>query len=188
MSCHTWAYRQIQEKELGKYKKVFADIIKRDGMFIPDGTKFEDYLEKEYVMLTKAYGESFITREKLSKQLKREDAKLRKGLEKLENVNDMATLAKIVEDSCDIDPEYTVVNGKLYELCDFDQPCRVYGYPEETFTDCDEFIDWLKNNDVDCVYYDREGPVEHKGFCDKMEKSIRDFWAEYDGNVYVNFG
>ena len=85
-------------------------------------------------------------------------------------------------------PDYTVVNRKLYENCAFDEPCRIYGFPPEDFNDCEKFIEWLKNSNVDCVYSAEATHEEHKGFCVEMEKRIRDFWKKYDGNVYVEFG
>ena len=84
------------------------------------------------------------------------------------------------------------VDDEWYVCIKNDFPCRVRRYIDQTFTDCDELLKFLKNytetfgDDVVSVY---EGDGrEVKGFTKKLETTIREFWKENNNSLFVEFG
>lgn len=76
--------------------------------------------------------------------------------------------------------DYCWHNGKPYKFYAFDLPYRIGGYLTNKFDDCDEFVEWIKENHIyinntDFVYDDVE-----------VEKNIRKFWGKK--NLLVLFG
>ena len=84
------------------------------------------------------------------------------------------------------------VDDEWYVCIKNDFPFRVRRYIDQTFTDCDELLKFLKNytetfgDDVVSVY---EGDGrEVKGFTKKLETTIREFWKENNNSLFVEFG
>lgn len=79
-------------------------------------------------------------------------------------------------------------NGELYMFIKFDFPFRVFGYPEDTFTNVDELVNWLKVTDNTIGYYDEDGKFV-EGFSEELENRIKEFFKECGENdLMVYFG
>ena len=65
-------------------------------------------------------------------------------------------------------------------------------YIEQTFTDCDELLKFLKNytetfGDDVVSAYEADGR-EINGYTEKLETTIREFWKEHNNSLFVRFG
>lgn len=82
------------------------------------------------------------------------------------------------------------VGGKLYKEIYFDTIFRVYGYPEENFTDVEKLIEWLYQYDQNCIvdYDDGLNPIEPRGMTERLAEKLRKLWAEHNNSLYVDFG
>ena len=87
---------------------------------------------------------------------------------------------------------FKTVDDAWYVCIKNDFPFRVRRYIDQTFTDFDELLKFLKNytetfgDDVVSVY---EGDGrEVKGFTKKLETTIREFWKENNNSLFVEFG
>lgn len=79
-------------------------------------------------------------------------------------------------------------DGKLYVNIDFDRPCRVYGYPEEAFTNVNKLIKWLKISKDTVGYYKDNGDFV-KGFTESLENNIREYFKKHGENsLLIEFG
>lgn len=79
-------------------------------------------------------------------------------------------------------------NRELYMFIKFDFPFRVFGYPEDKFTNVDELINWLKVTDNQIGYYDEDSEFI-EGFSEELENRIRDFFKKHGENsLMVDFG
>lgn len=192
MSCHTWAYRMATASELKDAKEHLTEVLKGNYQYVPDGVALDEHVDHTFNMLQKTYGDDmFYTKEQLSDMIGKGNARIRRLIKKLQGDCTMKDVAKAYENyvgTC----TYKVVGDCLYKECGFDEPCRIYGYPEETFTDADKFIEWIKASEADgkqiSECYDKEEEVEHHGFDELMERKNRRFWAKFDNKVYVEFG
>ena len=88
--------------------------------------------------------------------------------------------------------DFKKVDDEWYVCIKNDFPFRVRRYIDKTFTDCDELLKFLKNytetfgDDVVSVY---EGvDREIKGYTEKLETTIREFWKEHNNSLFVRFG
>ena len=73
-----------------------------------------------------------------------------------------------------------------------DLPFRVRRYIDQTFTDCDELLKFLKNytetfGDGVVSVYEGVGR-EIKGYTKILETTIREFWKEHNNALFVRFG
>lgn len=82
------------------------------------------------------------------------------------------------------------VDGKLYKEIYFDTIFRVYGYPEENFTDVEKLIEWLYQYDQNSIvdYDDELNPIEPRGMTERLAEKLRKLWAEHNNSLYVDFG
>ena len=85
---------------------------------------------------------------------------------------------------------YTEVDGILYKELYFDTIFRVYGYPEETFTDVEKLIEWLYQYDQNSIvdYDDKMNPIEPRGMTERLAEKLRKLWTEHNNSLYVHFG
>lgn len=191
MGCHTWAYRMVRLDEFDKVKSFVTNYLKASPTLVPEGVTEEEHIDKIFKDYTRDHKEK-VTKDEIANIVRKGNKRVQTNLKKLEKCIDLKSLAKIYKSAVE-DCEYTVVNGDLYVSCGFDDPCRIYGYPTESFTDVEEFINWIKEQESikDHLISERYEQEEKKYYtgCDKtMEEKIRAFWKKYDDKVYVRFG
>lgn len=206
MGCHTWAYRKYRQEELAKVKKIIIDDLKHTN-YSPDNKFGDDYIEKEskiFVSLLKDYpndkkiAKLALHRGFLIEYLQKESKKRNKLIEDIESCKNLESLVPFVEKwirQFTITTDIKIVDGYLYEKVGFDKPCRIFGYPNVSFKDAEDFIQWIKEREkggqkVSQLYKVNDEVPQNLivGFCSEMEKAIRDFWQRYDNEVYVEFG
>jgi len=202
MGCHTWAYRKFKQDEIDVIKQTMLVDLKHTD-YSPDDHFDDDYIEKEiklYRSLAKdepqggeiwkrAYDKDY-----LIKYLTRESKKRRELIDNINKCCDIESLIPYVKkwQRFTISVDLKIVDGWIYKEIGFDEPCRIYGYYEDHFTDVDEFIGWIKKKEsngkvISRLYvHDERNYID--GMCNEMEKAIRDYWNKYDNNVYVEFG
>ena len=193
MGCHTWSYRALKNSEFEETKKRLLDAKMGLGSFAHqtclDITE-DEQADKICQKYAKVYGRD-ITKGEVLLWIKRDT----ECVEELKNCTTISDLAKIIKNYFSA-AEYKIVGNKIYVECGFDEPVRIYGYHEVSFTDPFEFIKWIKDKEERechtiseyCVY-DISGNVKHvKGYTPEMEELIKNFWQKYDNDVYVEFG
>lgn len=193
MSCHTWSYRALNDSEFEETKSRFLESKMAPGSFAhqtcPDITK-DEQAEKICQEYKRVYSGD-ITKDVVLSWIKRDT----ECVEKLNASKTLSDLSEIVENYFDT-ADYKVIGNKVYIGCGFDEPIRIYGYPEETFTDPAEFIKWVKEKEekeghtISQYYlYDIDGTKkEVKGYTPEMETLINKFWQKFNNEVYVEFG
>lgn len=192
MSCHTWAYCKVKPE---KEKKIRADLHKklnRIWVIVPEGVNEEEYVDKKYNDLKNTYSYKDLTRDEVAEMIHKGNIKYRQYRSEIDTC-DSKHLGEIIEDIVIDESDYIVHNSCIYEECAFDRPIRIYGYPEETFTDVDEFIEWVKKSEVEkgyaiSEYYNLEDEKYVKGFDETAERLVRKFWEKYDNQVCLKFG
>jgi len=190
MGCHTWAYRKIKETELDSVKEDLVKKLENDLMYYTTVEQEQELVEidiglcKDYV-LDKSTPEEFRqecqshidNRELAVQEVRKTNNRIKeaiRNIKKCDTVSQLADMWDSINDSFLTSTDYASHDGSLYQYVAFDEPYRVYGYPEETFTDCYKFIEWLADTDRE---YTRED-----------ELRIRNFWKKYDNEVYLTFG
>ena len=88
--------------------------------------------------------------------------------------------------------DFKKIGDEWYVCIMNDFPFRVWRHTDQTFTDCDELLKFLKNytetfGDVVVSAYEADGK-EVKGYTEKLETTIREFWKEHNNSVFVRFG
>jgi len=190
---------------LDKVKKIITDDLKHID-YSPDNKFGDDYIEKQsniYKRLLEDYPEDkriaklALHRGYLIEHLQKESKKRNKLIKDIENCKDLESFIPFVKKwhSFVISTDFKIIDGVLYKKVGFDEPCRIFGYPQVTFKDADSFIKWIqkkeeKGKKISQLYkIEGEKPEQLiEGFCPEMEKEIRDFWQRYDNEVYVEFG
>ena len=195
MSCHTWAYEAIKQEQLPEVREDIKERLQKSFQYVPDGVRIEDKINEVYEQVKKTYGEDFYTFDELSDTIKTGNARIHDYLKRIEEEPENTEVlfeAYQFFGGC----EYKYHNGMLYTECGFDEPVRIYGYPEDTFTDAEAFIKWIKESEEadghpisEYYLYDIDG-TERKvvGYTPEMEILIRNFWKRHDDKVYVEFG
>ena len=84
------------------------------------------------------------------------------------------------------------IDDEWYVCIKNDFPFRVRRYIDKTFTDCEELLKILKNyTEIFGEYvvsaYEADGR-EVKGYTEKLETTIREFWKENNNSLFVRFG
>ena len=216
MGCHTWIYKNVNslpKKELNEilksdinhsyfsfieedketWSKSIYDYYKKNleiykSQFDNDSLSEEDkqYLEsletewqnktiedcyKEYDECVSEYNRMLKLADKYF-ALEDNDIELCKKLNKYFNYN------------------YIEVDGIIYKELYFDTIFRVYGYPEETFTDVEKLIEWLYQYDQKSIvdYDDEMNPIEPRGMTERLAEKLRKLWTEHNNSLYVHFG
>ena len=203
MSCHTWAYKAVEQKELDTVKSDWLLKLRSNCEYVPDGSdinKFVDNMMNIYKRIYQDY-ENDSECKKLAtdrKYVEKHLLKMTKRINSLiKNISDCTTPEELKKyynefDHFDISPDYKIYKEKLYQEIDTDNPIRVYGYPEEKFDDPEKFIAWIKEHESSDDYK----AIRYKGSYDDFEegctegnmKAIRDFWEKNNGLVLVEFG
>ena len=88
--------------------------------------------------------------------------------------------------------DFKKVDDEWYVCISNDFPFRVRRYIDQTFTDCDDFLKFLKNytetfDDYVVSAYETDGR-EVNGYTEKLETTIREFWKEHNNSLFVRFG
>jgi len=192
MGCHTWSYRALNDSEFEETKNKLISKKLGPGSFAQQSSKLpeQELVEKICRDFEKVYGEGISKSEVLV--WVRNDTEC---VDRLKNCTTMSELARIYNNYFE-DVDYKVIGDKIYIECGFDIPVRVYGYPEESFTDPEKFIKWIKESEEkqgriisEYYIYDIDG-TEHRveGYTPNMETVIKNFWQKYNNDVYVEFG
>ena len=189
MSCHTWAYCKISSEEEREVRKDLSNHLKKSWKIVPDNMSEKDYVDLKFIEIWKIYPN--ITYGDLLEMIHDGNIKLRHYLSIIETC-DLKQLSKIVDDVVE-DTSYTVHNNSIYKRCGFDEPIRIYGYPEKVFTDVDKFIEWIRKTEEKegrpmSTYYNPFLDKFVQGFDDIAEKLVRGFWHDYNDEVYLEFG
>ena len=204
MGCHTWAYRKYRQDEIKTIKKVMVKELMSGGEYLPNNKIEDNYVDAEqkiYKSLLEDYPddkkllELSTDRDALKRHLEKTNKKIHTliaDIEKCEDIESLIPLCKIWH-SMVLSTDLKVINDAIYEEIGFDEPCRIYGYPEETFLNADEFINWIKKNESNGnhtvrLYINDDTGNFIDGICPQTEKAIRDYWQKYNNEVYVEFG
>lgn len=198
MSCHTWAYKKILDKDLDKFKADICAKIQSSIYYIKDEKDNEEKVRK-FTNMVKKYHEQ----DKDDEHYRRlaNDANTARNyilkrseyLHELENkVNNAATCSDIwwnvIEESEYLfGVDYEMYNGDVYQYIAFDQPCRISEYNEMYFTNPHTFIKWVKLQEAEL-----KAPISfldyENGMTEKMEEEIIKFFNEHDDNILLRFG
>lgn len=193
MSCHTWTYKKVsalsEEKKQDIAQKAIEEAANWWGFKATLAELTEEVAEwmKEHPEIfdeeePSAYAENMV------QQFKDQLADLQEhGFE---------AVVKYDRDTSN----FAEHNGELYYLIGFDVPVRVRPqaggeYPEETFTDRDEFLEFLRTTDCNIWYHDivAEGYVDHvyyhNGYSDEVIRVVKEYFAKHgEDNLYITFG
>lgn len=185
-------WENVLEREALRYLDKFEKLKSEEGTT----QKRIDDFAKEYGYII-AYADKF-----------HRELKWNGRVEKYENAKNIAI--KAIE-TCKFDSikfyeacrtldcafnNFKKVDDEWYVCISNDLPFRVWRYPEQRFTDCDELLKFLKNHtekfgdDVVSLYEADAVNVcrEVKGYTKKLETAIREFWKEHNNSLFVEFG
>ena len=193
MGCHTWSYRALNDSEFEETKNELISKKLGRGSFARQSypkLSEQEIVEKIYKDFKRGYGEGIEKSDVLV--WVRNDTEC---VDKLKNCTTMSELVRIYDNYFE-DVDYKVIGDKIYVQCGFDIPVRIYGYPEESFTDPEEFIKWIKESEEkqgetisEYYIYDIDGTKNRvEGYTPDMETVIKNFWQKYNNHVYVRFG
>ena len=216
MGCHTWIYKNVNsipKKELNEILK--SDIDSSYFSFIEEDKEtwsksIYDYYKNNLGIYKSQFDNNSLPEEDKQywKSLKTEwknktiDDCYKEYDECVSEYNRMLKLADeyfALEDN-DIElykklNKYfnynsTEVDGIIYKELYFDTIFRVYGYPEETFTDVEKLIEWLYQYDQNSIvdYDDEMNPIEPRGMTERLAEKLRKLWSEHNNSLYVHFG
>lgn len=216
MGCHTWIYKNVNsipKKELNEILK--NEIDNSYFSFIEEDKEtwsksIYDYYKDNLEIYKSQFDSNSLSEEdkRYWKSLKTEwqkktiDDCYKEYDEKVSEYNRMLKLADeyfALEDN-DVglfkklikyfDYNYTEVDGILYKELYFDTIFRVYGYPEETFTDVEKLIEWLYQYDQNSIvdYDDGMNPIKPRGMTERLAEKLRKLWSEHNNSLYVHFG
>lgn len=173
MGCHTWVYKIATQEEIDTRK---SEMIKNAKKFLSESK------EKHMKPIYKVYC-------KTDEDKKDWDAwyEWRKK-ECLKIINDGVT----DEEAAKGDAKYVYHNDKVYIQCGCDTPFRLYGYPEETFTDKNELLDFLKKNEDNIGFYRKISDNNYeftKGYTLDLVNEVMKYYEKYgEDNLYFSFG
>lgn len=204
MGCHTWAYRKYRQDEVKTIKKVMVKELMSGGEYLPNNKIEDDYVDaqqKIYKSLVEDYPDDkkllklSTDRDALKRHLEKTNTKIQTliaDIEKCEDIKALIPLCKLWHNMV-LSTDLKVINDAIYEEIGFDEPCRIYGYPEDTFLNADEFINWIKKEEskgetIVRLYINDDSRNFIDGICPQTEKAIRDYWQKYNNEVYVEFG
>ena len=193
MGCHTWSYRALNDSEFEETKNELISKKLGRGSFARQSypkLSEQEIVEKIYKDFKRGYGEGIEKSDVLV--WVRNDTEC---VDKLKNCTTMSELVRIYDNYFE-DVDYKVIGDKIYVQCGFDIPVRIYGYPEESFTDPEKFIKWIKESEEkqgriisEYYIYDIDGTENRvEGYTSDMETVIKNFWQKYNNDVYVEFG
>lgn len=187
MGCHTWVYKRISALSEEEKTRIASE---KDDFYINHW-----WAERKTV-----------------EELKEEVKKWFKEQPKIFNVKNCGTpreyAERIIREHEDSKKQYTEDPWKYflkkhhddYPVCfergketyvqiDCDSPFRVFDYPEEEFTDCENLISWLKKYKGDIEYYSETKNGIACGFCSELEQKIRGYFKLHgENNLLIDFG
>ena len=88
--------------------------------------------------------------------------------------------------------DFKKIGDEWYVCIMNDFPFRMWRHTDQSFTVCDELLKFLKNytetfGDVVVSAYEADGR-EDKGYTEKLETTIREFWQKHNNSLFVRFG
>lgn len=192
MGCHTWIYKKVREVSEEEQKQIIQDSY--------------EYYSKPYtfrMFYTPEFYEAFRKRRKYSKEwvkktyesikeIHEQYAELLKGKTSFKELQDchfpMGDLHS--EDiSLGFGSNNILRGNKVYSELDFDIPLRVFGYPEETFTDRDKLLQWLSTRNPAMIGYYNDNREFVSGFTQELYNRIYWYFEEHkDDELYIEFG
>ena len=193
MGCHTWSYRALNDSEFeGTRERLLENKMGRGSFAHQTCHEISEQEQVENICreFEKIYGDG-ISRDDVLVWIRHDT----ECVERLKKCTTLLSLANIIKNYID-SAEYKIVGNKIYVKCGFDEPVRIYGYPEESFTDPDKFIKWIKESEEkqgkiisEYYIYDIDGTENRiEGYTPDMETVIKNFWQKYNNDVYVEFG
>ena len=137
------------------------------------------------------YKNTTFNKKDIADEIKSNSHKLHQWLNEVDTCS-LEKLTEIYTGAIILGCSYIVRNGKFYKQIGYDEPVRIYGYPNKAFTDAEEFISWLKKTEREKGRMISRMHLPNNSFtdgCDDvMEDKIRDYWKNHDNNVYIEFG
>lgn len=200
MGCHTWVFKRDRKFTSAEQKTVIEATLNSLSKPMP----YEEWLETDFGKMAK---ESQFDERKIYEDSKAHcltvETILRSAKKFADIPNDMLDLLRL--DSIGMETSgfrasYFIIGDWHYTHTDFDYPFRVYGYPEDTFTDVEELLSWLKkyseeNGDSVIGYYKDEaedGTYYYEfveGYTEELEKRIRKYFNKNGKkSLYIEFG
>lgn len=186
MGCHCWTYKTVESltdeekqyfvnKELDELKNWWGFKVSNEKVIKTVTKWFNSDKEGWYKDVTETPKEYALNM-------------IQEFTAKLNDVQEKGFDAIIANKDTSITPLFKEYNNKLYININFDYPCRVYGYPEEEFTDVNEFIEWMKITKHAVGYYEDNGEFI-SGFTEGLEKNIRSYFKKHgESNLLIKFG
>lgn len=173
MGCHTLVYKL--ERELTEQEQSF--IIETEKEWLLDNAPIDDCGYQYEEVWDVLYNSCSIT--EVQDKLPHFDFEGAEGV-----INYMVRTKTGLSDA------YGIVRGnKLYRYLYCDYPFRMYGYPEEEFTDAQSLIDFISKEPYNkMVYYynDDEGQCCN-GVSEYLNSKIQQFFSQND-DILVLFG
>lgn len=187
MGCHTWVYKKVKAlTEEEKYVLVDKEIksLQMWWGFKHSTDKVIREVEEWF-----ANDEQGLFVEETRSPVQYALDMIKKYYDKLNDYQENGFDAFIRHKQKDVGATLIKYNNELYVNIGFDTPCRVYGYPEDKFTDIDELIDWLKNTDNIIGYYVNNSCEFIEGFTDELENEVRNYFKKHgEENLLIEFG
>lgn len=189
MSCHTWAYTPLKEEDMPYFMERLLEEIAIWPCLPLEGESHEDYLVRrkqeldEVLKFEKLEDKDIAIADALAEdehdyEYYKAFINFVKSNPSFQEICDKIDIFGTYYDWCG----YPVINGRIYKECGYDVPVRIRGYPEETFTDAEKFIKWIKENNIKPERNYKEVSLK------EAAKLIKEFWWEYNNEVYVEFG
>lgn len=187
MSCHTWTYKKASSLTNDEKQKFVDEEIKD----LENWWGFKKSIEDISSCFQKLLKEQSLVWEKeFNGRTPKQYAKdlVKEYTDKLNNLKEIGFdgYIQLQKDRCSSLIE--TCNDELYINIGFDDPCRVYGYREDKFTNLEEFIKFLKTTDSIMGYWDSDSNFI-EGFSDELETHVRNYFEKHGKeNLLIKFG
>ena len=189
MSTHSWTYIPVKPQEIESVREDMIDSLKKNYKYWNESNRLDEFVDDQYEKIQECcFGNFFQTKNEFKKSVITATKAIKKVVEKILNSHKSGIEAAI-ESKLLTDDKYKVVKGEIYKQAFVDYPVRLY-VDAPSFTDADELINWIKENETDgriCAFYKENGDVKNE-LDEEGEETIRQFWREHNNKVYMEFG
>jgi hypothetical protein len=178
MGCHTWFFNKIADippEHIKIYKERGAYTIRNSHIFKCTCKQFLDGIDRDLVDSRKRKDKNWteILQKMNSKEYyERAIKKYKKRLELFES--DETDISKLIKAFSDEHILFGKTLDDYYEVPEYGDNFRVYGYPPEKFYDAESAIKFLEGYDNKKITY--EG---REGMCDEIRDIITEFFNKY---------
>lgn len=191
MGCHTWSYKKVKslsnEEKINFLNKAIEDVKNWWGFTYSTDKLIQEvkdwYIEQPRLFNVESCGEP----EKYAIDMLKEYTAKRDNL--ISGGFDYWLNNIAIKEGY---PVCFVHDGDVYVNIGFDDPFRLYGFPEEEFTDCEEMINWItktKQSVSYCTKNENGEKIKINRFDDECAKRIRDYFEKHGKDTLLfDFG